>query len=67
MIYQIKYTHLVPPIYVILAKSSIIERFDVSSLKESVSGAAPLDGELATKVRQRMGFELVRQGMQNIL
>lgn len=41
----------------------MIEKFDVSSLKESISGAAPLGRELATKVKERIGFELVRQGM----
>lgn len=58
---------MVPPIYIFLAKSPIVEKFDVSSLKESISGAAPLDGELAVKVKERIGFELVRQGMQNII
>ncbi|EDV28567.1 putative 4-coumarate--CoA ligase 3 [Trichoplax sp. H2] len=60
--YKIKYANLVPPIYILLTKSPVIENFDLSSMKESISGAAPLDAKTSVAVKQRLGLELVRQG-----
>ena len=39
--------HLVPPIVLALAKSPLVERYDLSSLQLVNSGAAPLSAELA--------------------
>ncbi|RDD41526.1 4-coumarate--CoA ligase [Trichoplax sp. H2] len=54
--YKIKYANLVPPIYVLLSKSPMVKKFDLSALKESISGAAPLDAETSSTVNQRIGF-----------
>ena len=49
---------LVPPIVVALAKSPIVENYDLSSIKRAFSGAAPLDAETATAVSRRIGCRL---------
>ncbi|MEV8249294.1 AMP-binding protein [Microbacterium sp. NPDC076768] len=50
-----------PPIAVALAKHPIIDEYDLSSIKVIFSGAAPLDGALASAVANRLGC-IVTQG-----
>jgi 4-coumarate--CoA ligase len=50
----------VPPIVLALAKHPIVEQFDLSSLKQIFSGAAPLGAELAAEASQRVGCEVVQ-------
>ena len=50
-----------PPIAVALAKHPIIDQYDLSSVKVVFSGAAPLDGALASAVANRLGC-IVTQG-----
>ena len=52
---------IAPPIAVALAKHPLIDEFDLSSIDVVFSGAAPLDGELASSVASRIGCA-VRQG-----
>ncbi|RDD38269.1 4-coumarate--CoA ligase 1 [Trichoplax sp. H2] len=59
--YKIKYAPLVPPLYVFLAKTPLVEKYDLSSLQETMCGAAPLDYDLSQTVRKRVGLSLVRQ------
>ena len=47
--------HLVPPITLGLAKSPIVDDYDLSSLKMITSAAAPLGAEIETAVRERLG------------
>jgi len=47
--------YLVPPIVLALAKHPAVDRFDLSSLKVILSGAAPLDGGLAEACAERLG------------
>jgi acyl-CoA synthetase (AMP-forming)/AMP-acid ligase II len=46
---------LVPPILLALAKHPAVDRHDTSSLRVIVSGAAPLDGDLARACAARVG------------
>ncbi len=59
--HKITYAHLVPPLIVGLAKHPLVEKFDLSSLRVIVSGAAPLSAELESAVRDRLGV-IVTQG-----
>ena len=47
--------HLVPPITLGLAKSPIVDNYDLSSLKMITSAAAPLGAEIETAARNRLG------------
>lgn len=60
--YRITRTNLVPPILVALAKHPLIDQYDLSSLVELFSGAAPLSSELALEVSKRLKGCSVIQG-----
>ncbi|MFI5283030.1 MAG: 4-coumarate--CoA ligase family protein [Candidatus Dormibacterales bacterium] len=49
---------LVPPIVVVLSKSPVVDKYDLSSVKIAFSGAAPLDADTARIVSQRIGCRL---------
>jgi acyl-CoA synthetase (AMP-forming)/AMP-acid ligase II len=49
---------LVPPIVVLLAKSPVVDNYDLSSVTRAFSGAAPLDAETAEAVSRRIGCRL---------
>lgn len=53
---------VVPPIMVLLAKSPVVDQYDLTSLKYIFSGAAPLSGKLADQVRARLPGVKVAQG-----
>jgi acyl-CoA synthetase (AMP-forming)/AMP-acid ligase II len=50
----------VPPIVLALAKHPLVEQFDLSSLKQIFSGAAPLGADLAAEASKRVGCEVVQ-------
>jgi acyl-CoA synthetase (AMP-forming)/AMP-acid ligase II len=50
----------VPPIVLALAKHPLVEQFDLSSLKQVFSGAAPLGADLAAEAAARVGCEVVQ-------
>jgi 4-coumarate--CoA ligase len=50
----------VPPIVLGLAKHPIVDQFDMSSVRQIFSGAAPLSAELAAEAGERMGCEVVQ-------
>lgn len=52
--HKISFSCLVPPILVLLAKHSLIDSYDLSSLGKVVSGAAPLSAELSRDVQTRL-------------
>ncbi|KAJ9127910.1 hypothetical protein QFC24_000195 [Naganishia onofrii] len=60
--YKITYAFLVPPIILHLANNPIAEKFDLSSLQNVMSGAAPLGAGLTKKVKQRFPWLNVSQG-----
>jgi acyl-CoA synthetase (AMP-forming)/AMP-acid ligase II len=50
----------VPPIILGLAKHPIVDQYDMSSLRQVFSGAAPLGAELAAEAAERLGCEVVQ-------
>jgi acyl-CoA synthetase (AMP-forming)/AMP-acid ligase II len=53
--YKVTRFFLVPPIAVLLAKSPVVDNYDLSSIKRAFSGAAPLDADTAKTVSERIG------------
>lgn len=58
--HKITRVNLVPPILVALAKHPLVAQYDLSSLVELFSGAAPLSSELAEEVVARLGCNVVQ-------
>jgi acyl-CoA synthetase (AMP-forming)/AMP-acid ligase II len=56
--HRITRAHLVPPIILALAKHPVVDRYDLSSLRLIMSGAAPLDAALADLCSQRLGVHV---------
>ncbi len=52
--------YAVPPIVLGLAKSPLVDQFDVSSLRKIFSGAAPLGADLAAEAATRVGCVVVQ-------
>ena len=50
----------VPPIILGLAKHPIVDQYDMSSVRQIFSGAAPLGAELAAEAGARLGCEVVQ-------
>ena len=59
--HRVTTAYLVPPIVLALAKHPLVDDFDISSLKNVMSGAAPLPESVARGAAARNGM-LVRQG-----
>ena len=55
---QITILHAVPPIVLFLAKHPLVSKFDLSSIKYMVSGAAPLGEGLTLECQDRLGFPI---------
>lgn len=53
---------MVPPLMVFLAKSPLVDNYDVSTLKIIWCGAAPLSKESEDAVQKRLGIPVIRQG-----
>lgn len=58
--HQITRLFLVPPIVLALAKHPIIDNYDLSSVRQIFSGAAPLSGEVGQMAAERVGCEVVQ-------
>ena len=52
--------HLAPPILLALAQAPNLDDFDLSSMTLAMSGAAPLDADVATQVAKRTGIRIVQ-------
>jgi acyl-CoA synthetase (AMP-forming)/AMP-acid ligase II len=59
--HRVTLAHLVPPIVLALAKSPVVDNYDLSSLKMLFCGAAPLDENLTRNAMQRLNVD-IRQG-----
>ena len=59
--YRVTLAFVVPPIVLALAKSPLVDQYDLSSIRTLFSGAAPLGDNLAAAVCGRLGCS-VRQG-----
>ena len=58
--HRITRLYLVPPIVLALAKHPIIDNYDLSSVREIFSGAAPLGGEIADAAAARLGCSVAQ-------
>jgi acyl-CoA synthetase (AMP-forming)/AMP-acid ligase II len=58
--HRVTRAYIVPPIVLALAKHPMVDDYDLSSLKEVVSGAAPLGAELAQAATDRIGAPVVQ-------
>jgi len=58
--HKVTRVNLVPPILVGLAKHPIVDQYDLSSLVELFSGAAPLGEALADEVKERLNCRVVQ-------
>ncbi len=58
--HRVTRAYLVPPIILALAKHPLVEQYDLSSLKQIISGAAPLGAELADAAARRVGTEVAQ-------
>ena len=60
---QITHAALVPPIILFLTKSPLVEKYDLSSLIDITSGAAPMGEELSNALLSRLkSLKWLRQG-----
>lgn len=53
--YRSKRAYVVPPIVIAFARHPIVEKYDLSSLRFLLTGAAPVGAELCAAVEQRLG------------
>lgn len=51
---------IAPPVAVALAKHPLVDQYDLSSVHTVFSGAAPLDGQLAQAVADRLGVRVIQ-------
>ncbi len=54
------YLFIAPPLAVALAKHPMVDEYDLSSVHTTLSGAAPLDGELGSRLAERLGCEVLQ-------
>src|SRR5262249_17783792 len=59
--HRVTWLHVAPPVILQIATTADVEGHDLSTLKLVISGAAPLDADLAGRAEQRIGVP-VRQG-----
>jgi acyl-CoA synthetase (AMP-forming)/AMP-acid ligase II len=58
--YRATQLYLAPPVILGLAKSPLVDRFDVSSVQRIMVGAAPLDAALAESCAERIGCQVTQ-------
>jgi acyl-CoA synthetase (AMP-forming)/AMP-acid ligase II len=58
--HRVTRVNLVPPILLALAKHPLVDQYDLSSLREMTSGAAPLGTELAEAVVERLDCNVLQ-------
>jgi len=56
--YKVTHLHVVPPIMILLEKHPLVQKYDLSSLKHILSGAASLSPEIELKVKKRLPWLL---------
>ncbi|CAH1452564.1 unnamed protein product [Lactuca virosa] len=60
--YRVTHLWVVPPVILALAKHDVVKKFDLSSLKQIGSGAAPLGKELMEECAKKFPHVLILQG-----
>jgi acyl-CoA synthetase (AMP-forming)/AMP-acid ligase II len=58
--HRIRRAVVVPPIVLAMAKHPMVDSFDLTSVRQLFSGAAPLGAELAAEAAARLGCEVVQ-------
>lgn len=58
--HKLSYLHLVPPLALFLAKSPLVDNFDISSVHSIICGAAPLGEGLTKEVNNRINAEVIQ-------
>ncbi len=58
--YGVTRSFVAPPIVVALAKHPLVDQYDLSTVEQVFSGAAPLSAELALEAGARLGCEVVQ-------
>jgi acyl-CoA synthetase (AMP-forming)/AMP-acid ligase II len=58
--HQVTRFYAVPPVVLALAKHPLVDQYDLSSVLQVFSGAAPLGAELAAEAAARVGCEVVQ-------
>jgi acyl-CoA synthetase (AMP-forming)/AMP-acid ligase II len=58
--YRITRSFVAPPIVLALARHPLVDKFDLSALKQVFSAAAPLKADLAAECAARLGCEVVQ-------
>lgn len=61
--YRVTHLWVVPPVFLALTKQDVVNKFDLSSLKQIGSGAAPLGKELMEECAKRLPHVVVLQVM----
>ncbi|CAN1252962.1 Probable CoA ligase CCL7, partial [Linum perenne] len=60
--YRITHMWVVPPVILALAKQSLVNKYDLSSLKQFGSGAAPLGKDLMMECSKKFPHAIILQG-----
>ncbi|KAF5819821.1 putative 4-coumarate--CoA ligase [Helianthus annuus] len=60
--YRVTHLWVVPPVFLALAKQEVVNKFDLSSLKQLGSGAAPLGKELMEECAKKLPHVVALQG-----
>ena len=58
--HRCSYLFIAPPVAVALSKHPLVAEYDLSSVHTALSGAAPLDGELGTRLAERLGCRVLQ-------
>src|SRR2546426_9723297 len=58
--YRVTFANVVPPMVLAFAKSPLVDKYDLSSLRTVFSGAAPLKETLAEEASTRLGCHVVQ-------
>jgi 4-coumarate--CoA ligase len=58
--HRCSYLFIAPPVAVALAKHPLVADYDLGSVHTTLSGAAPLDGELGTRLAERLGCRVLQ-------
>ncbi|XP_059463366.1 probable CoA ligase CCL10 isoform X1 [Corylus avellana] len=60
--YKVSYLYVVPPVMILLAKHSAVKKYDLSSLKQIGSGAAPLGKDVMEEIERNFPQVSIIQG-----
>ncbi|KAL5546118.1 hypothetical protein UlMin_005805 [Ulmus minor] len=60
--YRVTHLYVVPPVMLALAKQSVVDKYDMSSLKQILSGAAPLGRDVMEDCAKNVPHSSIIQG-----